>query len=61
MGLKFPPDESVGAQHTINIHEHSYQALTQSGGDVFPIVIRLESLMEDGVQEGRSLNEVRWG
>lgn len=61
MGLKFPPEEGVGEAHVISSLRAPMGHMMLASGDSYPLVIRLESLTEEGRAQGHTLEELEVG
>jgi hypothetical protein len=56
LGLKFPkPGAEAAHQHTIDLKLHPEASLMAAQGHTFPLIIRLETITEDGAKAGHSL------
>ena len=56
LGLKFPkPGAESAHQHTIDLKLHPEASLMAAQGHTFPLIIRLETITEDGAKAGHSL------
>jgi hypothetical protein len=56
LGLKFPkPGAEAAHQHIIDMSVHSEALLMAAQGHTFPLIIRLETITEDGIKAGHSL------
>jgi hypothetical protein len=56
LGLKFPkPGAEAAHQHIIDMKLHPEASLMAAQGHTFPLIIRLETITEDGAKSGHSL------
>lgn len=56
LGLKFPkPGAEAAHQHVIDMNLHPEAALMAAQGHTFPLIIRLETITEDGAKADHSL------
>lgn len=61
MDLCFPPSEEVGQQHCLIVNPATTELLSHVVGETFPVIIRLETLTEEGARAGHSLEAVGGG
>lgn len=56
LGLKFPkPGAEAAHQHVIDLRLHPAASLMAAQGHTFPLIIRLETITEDGAKADHSL------
>jgi hypothetical protein len=56
LGLKFPkPGAEAAHQHVIDLSLHPEASLMAAQGHTFPLIIRLETITEDGAKGDHSL------
>ena len=56
LGLKFPkPGAEAAHQHVIDLSLHPEASLMTAQGHTFPLIIRLETITEDGAKADHSL------
>ena len=55
LGLRFPKATGEGAQAIIDLRQLNEHKLSAPDGDTYPLVIRLETITENGIAEGHTL------